>query len=74
MIDMKNNKTDIADLFNNFETARFRLIFMEAALRGMIETGIIEESGVSEGYSCTFNSIIQEYDILTKKFQKYVGS
>ena len=70
---MKNNQTDIADLFNNFETAHFKLLFMEAALRGMIETGIIEESGVSEGYSCIFNSIIREYDTLTKEFQKYIG-
>ena len=67
---MNENQAGIMDLINRFETTRFNLIFMEAALRGMMESGIIEEPGISEGISGIFNVINQEQEIISKQFQK----
>ena len=67
---MNENRADIMDLINRFETTRFNLIFMEAALRGMIQSGIIEEPGISEGISGIFNFINQEQEIISKQLQK----
>ena len=67
---MNENQAGIMDLINRFETTRFNLIFMEAAFRGMMESGIIEEPGISEGISGIFNVINQEQEIISKQFQK----
>ena len=66
---MDKNQMQIAELFNRFESSIFKLIFMEATLRGMIQTGIIEEPKVSEGISCVFNAIIQEYELINDQLQ-----
>ena len=68
-IQMNKNQIHIADLFNRFESNISKLIFTEAALRGMIQTGIIEEPKVSEGISCVFNAIIQEYELINDQLQ-----
>ncbi len=36
----------------------------------MMESGIIEEPGISEGISGIFNVINQEQEIISKQFQK----
>ncbi|MCG8640290.1 MAG: hypothetical protein MI862_11155 [Desulfobacterales bacterium] len=66
---MDKNQMQIAELFNRFESSIFKLIFMEAALRGMIQTGIIEEPKVSEGISGVFSSITQEFELIKDQFQ-----
>ena len=71
---MNKNQIDMTDLINRFEDIHYKLIFMEAALRGMTESKIIGEPGISEGISCIFNSIIQEREIIAKQLQKIVLS
>ena len=61
---MDKNQIHIAELFNRFESSISKLIFMEAALRGMIQTGIIGEPKVSEGISCVFTAIVQDYELI----------
>ena len=70
----KGHSGDIADALNELDTIRFKLIFMEAALRGMTELGITEEKGISEGISCMFNSIILEYQTAIKQVQNITAT
>ena len=60
----------IADALNELDTIRFKLIFMEAALRGMTELGITEEKRIS----CMFNSIILEYQTVIKQVQNITAT
>ena len=60
----------IADALNELDTIRFKLIFMEAALRGMTELGITEEKGIS----CMFNSIILEHQTAIKHVQNITAT
>jgi len=69
---MNKNQTDLTDLFNMFENIYFKLIFMEAALRGMTGSKMIEEPGLSEGISSVFNSINSEYEIIRKKLWEII--
>lgn len=71
---MNKNQRDMANLFNRLENIRFKLIFMEAAFRGMPKTIIMEEAGISEGISCIFNSIIREQEMVTERLQKIAHS
>lgn len=66
---MEKDQEYISELLNKFESSIFKLIFMEAALRGMIQTGIIEEPNVSEGISGIFSSIIREYERISGQLQ-----
>lgn len=71
---MNKNQIDFSDINNRMENIRFKLIFLEAAFRGMSESGIIGEPDISEGISCIFNSVILEYETVIKQFQNITGN
>ena len=71
---MNKNQFEFSDINNRLENIQFKLVFLEAALRGMTGLGIIEEKGISEGVSCIFNSIIHEHEIIANQFQKILMS
>lgn len=69
---MTKNEIPMVDWIDKFDDSNYRLIFMESALRSMIQDGNIEESDIDEGISLIMRSLIDDYHYLLKIMKDYL--
>lgn len=71
---MATKKISVVDWLDKFDESNYTLIFMESALRSMIQDGNIEESFVDDGISNVLRSVIEDYQYLLKVMKDFFQS
>ena len=63
---MLTDDLSVAEIADQLDDSYFKLIFLESAIRGLIQTGNINESYVGEGLAIVLRSLISENKGLQK--------
>ena len=71
---MNKEEIYVAEWLDKFDESNFTLIFMESAIRSMIQDGNINELYVTEGVSSVLCSLVEDYQQLSKTVKSFFQS
>lgn len=69
---MSQYQLSVAEIADKFDDCNFQLIFIESAMRSMIQTNNFSELHVGEGLSVTLLSIIHNYQDIQKAIDYHI--